>query len=120
MMSSVHSIEIITGESFNGKEVLAAYEYSAKYLTPKEVLELVKPNETKPVLGYKYVALVMTKKANAGSLILQFTCRVEGEGKSEVATVYPSYLKVDEVHLLMIPTQLNAVDRIVVTGCVLK
>ena len=120
LSSLCSSVEIVTGESFNGKDVLSSYEYTAKYITPKEIIGLVNPTENKPILGHKYVAMLMTKKANAGSVLLQFTCRVEGGGKSEVATVYASHIQVNAVDVIMIPTRLDIVDRIVVTGCIVK
>ena len=114
------SVEIVTGDSFNGKEVLASYDYNARYITAKEMMALVYPNETRTIVGKNFIALSMRKKANAGSVLLQFTCRIEGDGKSEVETANASYLKVDEIDMVMIPTTLKSVDRIVVTGCIVK
>jgi hypothetical protein len=120
MVTSAYSLEIITGESFNGKDDLAGYEYGVKYLTGKELYDLIKIKESTNIAGDNYIAIAMTKNKNSGRVLMQFTCRIEGEGKNEVVTIYPAYTKVDETELIMVPTKFNKVDRIVITGCMLK
>ncbi len=119
-IAPLYALDVIITESFNAKDDLASFEYNAKVLTAKDVANIILPGDTKNVVGSNWIALSMTKKTDIGRHILQFTCRVEGEGKSEVATVLLRLPKINEVNTTMVQTQILKVDRIVITGCIVK
>ncbi len=116
----VYALDVIITESFNAKDDLASFEYNAKVITAKDVANIVLPGDTRNVVGSNWIALSMTKKTDIGRHILQFTCRVEGEGKNEVATVLLGYPEINEISTAMVQTRILKVDRIVITGCIVK